>query len=688
MGERLPLSSEDKFKLVFPLSSLPSSFHPFISQIDEMSELESYHQELALQQSWDEMNARDLFRKFSWPIMRVVFSFIKKAVLSRVLSSVCKRWQRQFALRASCKTRMAALPPGSCSRGKEAVDLTDDMGEVPRTPSVAGPGRVDAHMSGDFDMFDETPLGSEPYNVNSSSVADSLMSPVLKGLPSPLVVVPVSRNGVKPDPKNSVAFFPHSPKLAVGQTAGEPPTGPMYLEYDLTLLLAEAGVTASTHSTAAGYHADVFTHAQLLLKPVLRELTGTDCYYKEHLRYDPGSWNATGTAYPPHYRGGSAAPGKLMPRFGVVYSCDFKRISGCPCTVKLRREYGRYPEKEVFSLEVSASRHRHACVHQTKLHGSSGPNAYLPDLHPVAHLFIREEARRDPSITMQKLRPLLRKHLIDTTHLHCQHPHSREDQDHAVEMKKETSICWHRHCHSYKSQQTQYRDCDKMPPTVVETRLVKPHARAARVRTDINVTADVAVSVHHMVVEDAVAQSGSWAFEKHFDGQVEEKLGKYKRLFGTDKTYDPAMPRDATIGEYYRSFAADNLYQYWRNFASARPGEVPPQFDVYSWRMIALLYRQKEKEDTAPLPERPWVPVDEQWIAELEEDSEATSSADFEYVTVFASMASLIVSVKAWACRSVSGVVQVGLDHMYNMVKGIPQVSPSEMHLKALHVVA
>ena len=46
----------------------------------------------------------------------------------------------------------------------------------------------------------------------------------------------------------------------------------------------------------------------------------------------------------------------------------------------------------------------------------------------------------------------------------------------------------------------------------------------------------------------------------------------------------------------------------------------------------------------------------------------------FEMVAVFASMASLIVSVKAWSCRRVTGGVVLGLDHMYNVLKSTTNV--------------
>ena len=53
-----------------------------------------------------------------------------------------------------------------------------------------------------------------------------------------------------------------------------------------------------------------------------------------------------------------------------------------------------------------------------------------------------------------------------------------------------------------------------------------------------------------------------------------------------------------------------------------------------------------------------------------------TSQKDtpYEFVAVFASMSSLIQSVKAWSCRHITGWVQAGLDNMYNALKDCPQV--------------
>ena len=53
-----------------------------------------------------------------------------------------------------------------------------------------------------------------------------------------------------------------------------------------------------------------------------------------------------------------------------------------------------------------------------------------------------------------------------------------------------------------------------------------------------------------------------------------------------------------------------------------------------------------------------------------------TSKKDtpYEFVAVFASLSSLIQSVKAWSCRHITGWVQAGLDNMYNALKDCPQV--------------
>ena len=65
-----------------------------------------------------------------------------------------------------------------------------------------------------------------------------------------------------------------------------------------------------------------------------------------------------------------------------------------------------------------------------------------------------------------------------------------------------------------------------------------------------------------------------------------------------------------------------------------------------------------------------------------------TSQKDtpYEFVAVFASLSSLIQSVKAWSCRHITGWVQAGLDHMYNALKDCPQVSLQHSSVSPLDV--
>jgi len=55
----------------------------------------------------------------------------------------------------------------------------------------------------------------------------------------------------------------------------------------------------------------------------------------------------------------------------------------------------------------------------------------------------------------------------------------------------------------------------------------------------------------------------------------------------------------------------------------------------------------------------------------------------YEFVAVYSSIAALMISVKAWACRRLTGHVQLGMDNMYNMLKDCPHVSSTRPSCKA-----
>ena len=48
---------------------------------------------------------------------------------------------------------------------------------------------------------------------------------------------------------------------------------------------------------------------------------------------------------------------------------------------------------------------------------------------------------------------------------------------------------------------------------------------------------------------------------------------------------------------------------------------------------------------------------------------------EYEMVAVLGSVASLFTGLMAWACRKVTHGVVLGMDHMYNMLKGVANVS-------------
>jgi len=106
------------------------------------------------------------------------------------------------------------------------------------------------------------------------------------------------------------------------------------------------------------------------------------------------------------------------------------------------------------------------------------------------------------------------------------------------------------------------------------------------------------------------------------------------------------------------------------------------KLDVNEWRLISLLYRRKTKAEMqtarAAAKRRKTVPSPIPGAEDYSEEGLQYGNKDtpYEFVAVFSSLAALMVSVKAWAYRKMSGWVQIGVDNIYNMLKDCPHVHP------------
>ena len=433
---------------------------------------------------------------------------------------------------------------------------------------------------------------------------------------------------------------------------------PFWREYDLTSHLEAKRGYVQPVGTAAAFYREEFLTAVELLEPVIREATGTDFFSKlTKPRPQPRGWNAVTEIWPP-----GTSSNVLVPpdRVGFQYRCDYQRNSGCPVTLRLMREHGRYPCSAVYSVQISTEPHRHACNHiAAKGTRKDGRDKRYPALHPVVDAFIRSQARADTKLTPRKLKPRIVKHLQTTTHLHCRRCHASVEQegDYEKEQRNETAICFHQFVHRDQAMLAG-RGMSAHLPGVKETPAGKH-------------TEDRYVSVHHMVVEDGHAASGSAAILELQQNQIAAKLRQYKKEFGGEAILNTAMPRDGTMREHYRALEEENLYLHWDRCVREKKVNT---FDVYEWRIVALLYT-----DTAPdfvngnMAKSP----DEESVLwnDAADVPPPRDGTDHNFVAVYASFASLMTGVKAWALRHVSGGVTVGLDHMYNCVKEVPNVS-------------
>ena len=324
------------------------------------------------------------------------------------------------------------------------------------------------------------------------------------------------------------------------------------------------------------------------------------------------------------------------------------------------REHGRHPFAAVYSLQINTAPHRHACNHIcAKGTKKYDPNFKYPAIHPVVDSFLRSEARADHNITPRKVLPRLVHHLKTTTHLHCRRCHAspNEECDYEVHQKKETPLCF---------QQFVHRDQAKLSGHEMSAHLPGVVDSAAG-----NNTEDRHVTVHHMVVEDGHAVSGSAALLELQRNQLQEKLRQYKKAFGGDTVLNKAMPGDGSMAEHFRVLEEENLFLHWDRCVR---GNTLKTFDVYEWRMVALLYTNTAPE-SMHAKRSGGVDVEEVQWHDCSDGRPPRDGTDHNFVAVYASFASLMTSVKAWSLRHISGGVTVGLDHMYNCVKEVPNVS-------------
>ena len=180
------------------------------------------------------------------------------------------------------------------------------------------------------------------------------------------------------------------------------------------------------------------------------------------------------------------------------------------------------------------------------------------------------------------------------------------------------------------------------------------------------------VTVNHMCLQDGHSINGNYQLDPDMLLQVKSCLAGYNRQFRLDNVISDSTTIESGVGPVIANFKEQNLFERWERMLSRDP-KVHKNLRLFEWNQIGLLYRKRTAaEINAALKKRAGE-------TPTREDGDSPDISDpvtlqFEFVAVYASLYSLICGVKAWACRKISGHVQVTADNMYNCLKGVPNM--------------
>ena len=508
-------------------------------------------------------------------------------------------------------------------------------------------------------------------NYSGSSAADPGLHPV---------VVEVHH------PQLSRGYVQRTPGAPGGRLSLQGPDhGNSFHLYDLTGVLGGPDWQGRWSSTRKCFNEE-FVVAVSKLAPVIRSLADADWFYRRlGEREKPGVWKS-GSPYPPVTPGGA-----LRPRFGFRYLCDYSHVSGCGEWLEIFREHALYPDRAVYSITMSNGVHRHACNHcTTRGSDRSDPADSVPALHPAVVEFIRTEVRErkgKPPLTYSVLAPALKVHLQTAKYMHCGLPlPGKEAYRAGRKADKKCTLCWHQNTYEGVAQAAvpYFPQAQKMPCPVHSSRTSHVRNGARGTERLGHTTRPEPVTLHHMMLRQGGNLDGRPLFDPVVIRQVKNRLKSINKDFKT--IIGPSRPENNSMEAFWKIYETENLWAAWNARASGVKGHE--HFDVFKWRMVGLLYRKRA--GTEPASSKGCGKADGdvafQHPLTVDDFMDATGPGakrggsadhDYEMVAVMGSMASLIVSVKAWACREVTGGVVLGLDHMYNFLKGTSNVRSS-----------
>ena len=484
-------------------------------------------------------------------------------------------------------------------------------------------------------------------------------------------------------PHFTAGYVKRCPGTPAGRLSlDDPEHGNSFHLYDLTAVLGGPHWQGRWSSTRK-YFNEEFVVAVSKLAPAIRALTDADWFYRRlGEREKPGVWNC-GSAYPPMTPGGA-----LRPRFGYRYQCDYSHVSGCGEWLEIFREHALYPDRPVYSITMSNGVHRHACNHcTTRVSERSNPLDVVPALHPAVVEFIRKAVRDRKGkapLTYSVLEPDLKFHLQTAKYMHCDLPlPGREAYRAGRKADKKCTFCWHQDTYKCVANAAQpyFSHAQKMPCPVHASRTSHIGNGARGTERIVHISRPEPVTLHHMMLRLGGNLEGRPLFDPVVIRQVKTRLKSTNKDFKT--MTGPSRPENNSMEAFWKVYEKENLFAAWDAHASGVKGHE--NFDVFKWRMVGLLYRKRAvtepactkgcaKDDGDVSLKHPLTVDDYMSATGCGPKGSGSADHDYELVAVMASMASLIVSVKAWACREVTGGVVLGLDHMYNFLKGTSNV--------------
>ena len=441
-----------------------------------------------------------------------------------------------------------------------------------------------------------------------------------------------------------------------------------------------------------------FADVVAMLEPEIRRMTQSDHFYYKLCKGrtgDPGpkgnqlqprGW-ITCSACPPVHDGSL----QTVKRFGFKVNCDQEHRSGCAEWLAIYREQQLYPDRPVYSVSMSNGVHRLACNHcHRKVNERSG-GGKLPTLHPAVELHMRMKVRENyasghGALSAGSYMPVLLEHIRTTKFLHCSH--RRPEAGETRETTKNQKVCWHADTHNHLAtlESGYFSEAASMPaPEVVDVK--KREGRSeVRVRSRM-VTCQEPVYIHRMMTRRGDDEDGHAIVQTAVQNQIVKKLVDLNGTFGglhEQRSGEVVRPADGSMPAFWRLFQQENLFTAWTTFIANVDSVDGAKFDIHKWRLVGLLYRKRTMQEMASdgKSSRPVVVALDGSDLTIDDFSTPArinnlqTEREYEMVYVVASLSSLLVSVKAWACRKVTGGVVLGMDHMYNVIKGVSNVHP------------